>query len=65
LFLRQGLPTAQVVLKLKILLPQPSEKWDYRCVPPYLTVISLIVFISKDTEKKLKISLLMNFENTF
>jgi hypothetical protein len=26
--------TAQVGLKLKILLPQPLEHWDYRCAPP-------------------------------
>jgi hypothetical protein len=27
---------AQVGLKLSIILPQSSEYWDYRCVPPWL-----------------------------
>jgi hypothetical protein len=26
----------QAGLELKIFLPQPSELWDYRCVPPHL-----------------------------
>jgi hypothetical protein len=26
---------AQAGLKLEILLPQPLQCWDYRCVPPY------------------------------
>jgi hypothetical protein len=28
----------QVGLELTILLPQPLECWDYRCVPPRLEV---------------------------
>jgi hypothetical protein len=33
-FLSQGLTIAQVSLKLVILIPQPPNCWDYRCLPP-------------------------------
>jgi hypothetical protein len=30
---------AQASLELKVLLPQPPECWDYRCVPPCLAAL--------------------------
>jgi hypothetical protein len=37
-----GSYVAQSCLKLNILLPLPSECWDYRCAPPHLLIISSV-----------------------
>jgi hypothetical protein len=41
---------AQVDLKLMILLPQPTECWDYRCVPPHPTLELAFLHLGDLTE---------------
>jgi hypothetical protein len=35
-FLRQSRYVTQIGLEFVVLLPQPPEGWDYRCVPLHL-----------------------------
>jgi hypothetical protein len=39
----------QTDLKLKILLPQPPECWDYRCAPPHPFML-FFFFFAKETD---------------